>query len=125
MSSVPVSVIVVNYNRADALLECLDSVMSQSAAPAEIIVVDNGSGDGSVKAARERFGDKVRMVELAENLGFAGGNNAGIKQAQSEWIALINNDAPTRTSGWWPAGSSGPTAATCSTTPGWDCGPTA
>ena len=57
----------------------------------ETILVDNGSTDGSVEFVRERF-PWVRLVTLAENRGFAGGNNAGVREARGEYVALLNND---------------------------------
>lgn len=88
-----VAVVIVNYNRAAMLAECVRSVLAGTRTPDETIVVDNGSSDGSADRVAAEFKDRVRLVRLSENLGFAGGNNAGIKEAQSEWIALINNDA--------------------------------
>ncbi len=88
-----VSVIVVNLDRADLLRECLASLLSQGYPAFETIVVDNGSSDGSV-ALVEGWGDpRLRLVRLAENRGFAGGCNAGLRVARGEWIALLNNDA--------------------------------
>lgn len=57
----------------------------------EIILVDNGSRDESVKFVRERY-TSVRVISLPDNLGFAGGNNAGIRNAVGKYIALLNND---------------------------------
>jgi GT2 family glycosyltransferase len=57
----------------------------------ETILVDNGSRDGSVEYVRERYRD-VKVVSLPRNLGFAGGNNAGIRAATGKYIALLNND---------------------------------
>ena len=54
--------------------------------------MDNGSTDGSAEWVRQNF-HEFRLVQLNDNRGFAGGNNAGIMQARGEWIALINNDA--------------------------------
>ena len=91
--AVPVSVVIVNYNRAQLLCECVSSVLGQVSRPAEVIVVDNGSSDGSADLVERSFGGEVRLIRLEKNLGFAGGNNVGIRAAGSEWIALINNDA--------------------------------
>ncbi len=88
-----VSAIVVNYNRARMLIECVDSLVRQTVPLHEIIVVDNGSSDGSADLLRRAHGGWVKIVELDENLGFAGGNNAGAREASGEWLALINNDA--------------------------------
>ncbi len=89
----PVSVVVVNYNRAELLLACVRSLLVQDRPAAEVIVVDNGSTDGSAEAVEREFGARVRLIRLADNLGFAGGNNRGAREASAEWLALINNDA--------------------------------
>jgi GT2 family glycosyltransferase len=57
----------------------------------EIILVDNGSHDGSAAFVREQFPD-VRLLALEENLGFTGGNNRGVAEARGEWLAFLNND---------------------------------
>jgi GT2 family glycosyltransferase len=94
----PVSVIVVNWNRAGFLKDCLCALSRQSYSNCEIILVDNGSSDGSVSLVKENF-PEVKVVELAENGGFTGGNAAGLKVANGEFIALVNND--TRTERDW------------------------
>jgi N-acetylglucosaminyl-diphospho-decaprenol L-rhamnosyltransferase len=88
-----VSVVIVNYNRAALLREAIASVLAQTQPPAEVIVVDNGSADGSADAVEREFGPAIKLVRLDHNLGFAGGNNAGVRVATGEWIALLNNDA--------------------------------
>lgn len=87
------SIIVLNWNGETLLPDCLDSLIVQTYPRVEILVVDNGSTDGSVRLVRHRYGDKVRVIETGVNLGFAGGNNAGIREAHGEYILLINNDA--------------------------------
>ncbi|MBW6503937.1 glycosyltransferase family 2 protein [bacterium] len=86
------SVIILNWNGRHLLEECLDSVSSQSFRDFETIVVDNGSTDGSVDWLKDRFGDAVLTVALPSNLGFAGGNNAGIRVARGSYVILLNND---------------------------------
>lgn len=88
----PVSIIVVNWNRAGLLKDCLSALSCQSYSNYEIIVVDNGSADDSVTLVKEKF-PLVKLVELAENRGFTGGNAAGLEVADGEFIALVNNDA--------------------------------
>ena len=90
----PVSVIVVNWNRARLLQECLCALSRQSYSNFEIILVDNGSSDDSVSLVKENF-PAVKVVELAENRGFTGGNSAGLEVANGDFIALVNNDART------------------------------
>jgi GT2 family glycosyltransferase len=87
------SVVIVNYNGARYLRECLGALRSQSIAPhrVEVIVVDNNSSDGSADLIRTEF-PWVRLVKLRENQGFAGGNNAGFLRAHGDTIVLLNND---------------------------------
>jgi GT2 family glycosyltransferase len=58
-----------------------------------VIVVDNGSTDGTVEFLRARYGDRIRRVSLDRNLGYGGGNNRGIETARGEHLLLLNNDA--------------------------------
>lgn len=83
--------VIVNWNGRHLLGECLTSLLAQQAAGIEIILVDNGSDDGSAEYVREHYRD-VRVVSLPENQGFAGGNNVGIGIAAGKYIALLNND---------------------------------
>jgi len=86
-----ISVIIVNWNRKELLNACLDSLVAQSFKNFEIIVVDNGSTDGSNEMIREKF-RQVRLIELGKNTGFCYANNVGIKESKSKYIALLNND---------------------------------
>jgi len=87
-----ISVIIPNYNGASYLEPCLDSVLLQSAGPdIEIVLIDNGSTDGSVAWVRERF-PSVRVIANAENLGFTRAVNQGIAAASGELLLLLNND---------------------------------
>lgn len=87
-----VSVVVVNWNGGDLVLECLRSVTGQSRPPDEILVVDNASADGSPDRIAAEF-PSVRLIRNEKNLGFGGGVNLGARQAAGEWIALLNSDA--------------------------------
>jgi GT2 family glycosyltransferase len=89
----PVSVIVVNWNGAAHLPECLASVAGQSYPALELVVVDNGSTDSSLTFLRSLAGDRLTLIEAGTNLGFAGGNNLGIRASQGSYVALLNNDA--------------------------------
>ncbi|HEY6837991.1 MAG TPA: glycosyltransferase family 2 protein [Geobacteraceae bacterium] len=89
--SVRVSVIIVNWNGLEHLGPCLESLERQTFRDFEVVVVDNGSADGSVAFLRENH-PRVRVVELSENRGFATGNNAGFAVAQGEFIVTLNND---------------------------------
>ena len=86
-----VSVIIVNWNGLEHLPECLESLQNQSFRDFEVILVDNGSIDGSLSYLRENQ-PWVRVVPLAGNRGFAGGNNAGLAVAKGEYIVTLNND---------------------------------
>jgi GT2 family glycosyltransferase len=90
---------VVNWNRRELLRACLESLTRQADLDFEIIVVDNGSGDGSAELA-ENFGAKV--IRNSENRGFCAANNQGIAEARGEFIALLNNDAEAE-AGWLAA----------------------
>ena len=88
-----VSIIIVNYNGKELLKECLDSVLAQSYGDFEILLVDNGSTDGSVDYVVTNYTDnRIRFVLSKENLGFAGGNNLGYKHVKGDYVVLLNND---------------------------------
>lgn len=87
-----VSVIVANWNRRELLRACLKSLDTQTASEFEVIVVDNGSVDGSAEMVEQEFA-RARLIRNSENRGFCAANNQGIAAAQGEFIALLNNDA--------------------------------
>jgi GT2 family glycosyltransferase/glycosyltransferase involved in cell wall biosynthesis len=99
-----VSVIIVNYNTREQTLECIESVYAEAAVSARsaapfppaldkltVIVVDNGSVDGSADAIRERFPAAV-VIEAGDNLGFARGVNRGVAASTDEYVLLLNPD---------------------------------
>jgi GT2 family glycosyltransferase len=86
-----VSVIVLNWNGKEHLLECLGSLVKTAYSPVELLVSDNGSTDGSVEHVRSSF-PSVRVLENGKNIGYAGGNNNGIGIAQGEYVVTLNND---------------------------------
>ena len=86
-----VSVIVLNYNAGELLLNCVDSLKKSAYTNLEILVVDNISTDGSQKKCKEKFPD-VELIQNNENLGYCGGNNVGIKKAKGEFIVILNPD---------------------------------
>ena len=93
------SVIIVNYNVKYYLDQCIRSVLrafEEMYTPAEIIVVDNHSADGSVDYLEQRYPQKlypmVRFVRSAHNLGFARANNIAIRQSRGEYVLLLNPD---------------------------------
>jgi GT2 family glycosyltransferase len=89
-----VSILVVNWNGARLLESCLASVHAQDYQPFELIVVDNGSVDGSAEiAARD---EAVHLIRNVDNLGFAVANNIGIDAAGGEFVLLLNYDVRLR-----------------------------
>ena len=85
------TVIIPNYNGKNHLDGCLRSLRKQSFKNFSVTVVDNGSVDGSVEFLRKRF-PEVHVIELPENTGFANAVNVGIKDADSRYVFLLNND---------------------------------
>ena len=88
-----ISVVVLNYNGKDHLEHCLPSVLALDYPDNRIerILVDNASLDGSAEYAEAAF-PQVKILRTPRNLGFAGGNNWGAKQASGEYLAFLNND---------------------------------
>ena len=91
MPKTSVSIIIVNWNGGSLLLKCLDSVKQQTTPPEQIVVVDNGSTDGSIELA-ENFPD-IKIIRLGKNLGFSVANNLAIALCETDYIALLNPDA--------------------------------
>ncbi len=87
-----VSVIVVTWNGRQWLDRCLTALLALDPPAAELVLVDNGSTDGTAAYVRERY-PSIRVVALGRNEGFAGGNNAGARHATSTYLAFVNNDA--------------------------------
>jgi GT2 family glycosyltransferase len=89
----PVSVVVVNFNAGDELLQTVSSALASSV-PVEVLVVDNASTDGSRERLAERYAEepRVRILRNDENLGFAEASNAGIAEARGGHILLLNPD---------------------------------
>lgn len=86
-----ISIIVLNWNGRQFLPECLDSLAAQTLRDFEVVLVDNGSADGSAQLVRDAY-PWVKLVELPENVGFAAGNNGGLEAAAGEYIVALNND---------------------------------
>jgi len=76
------SVLVLNWDRKDDLIDCIESLTKQTYTNTEIIIVDNGSSDGSQDAVRKKY-PEVKLIENEKNLGFAKGNNIGIKKRKA------------------------------------------
>ena len=85
-----ISVVIPTLNRINTLQRALDSVINQTYKPAEIIVVDNGSSDGTLKFLREQY---PKVTILTENkIGVSSARNKGIKKSINQWIALLDSD---------------------------------
>jgi N-acetylglucosaminyl-diphospho-decaprenol L-rhamnosyltransferase len=91
-----VSIVIVNWNTKALLADCLASIEANPPAGAyEVIVVDNGSTDGSVETVRESF-PQVRLLVNGDNAGFAGANNQGIAHSSGAYVLLLNSDTVVR-----------------------------
>lgn len=86
-----VSAIIVNYNGRQFVQDCLTSLLSQSRAVNEVIVVDNASTDGSMQQLEADF-PSIKAIALEHNVGFPAACNRGIQEATSDLIAILNND---------------------------------
>jgi len=86
-----VSIVIPNWNGKRFLPGCLDSLSKLEYGKVEIVVVDNGSSDGSIELLRNQY-PQVRLVRFEKNTGFSVAVNAGIENSQGEFIALLNND---------------------------------
>jgi GT2 family glycosyltransferase len=91
MGKPSITIIIVSYRCAEALVNTLESVVTQSYdGPVEVIVFDNASGDDTPAAAK-RFSE-VRLIESQENVGFAKGNNAAVNESRGEYLFILNPD---------------------------------
>ena len=86
-----VTVIIVNWNSGELLKQCLKDLRQQDLVPNRILVIDNGSTDGSIGAVEGM--SEVEVRKLGTNFGFAGGNNRALEQIDTEFVALLNPDA--------------------------------
>ncbi|NEQ47747.1 MAG: glycosyltransferase family 2 protein [Leptolyngbya sp. SIOISBB] len=92
MSAMQVSIIIVNYNGGDVIVDCLASIFQHFTQPqVEIIVVDNDSRDGSPELIEQQF-PQVKLLRQSNNLGFGAANNIGANQAQGTYLLLLNSD---------------------------------
>jgi len=86
-----VTIIIVNWNSGSMLRECLQHCLCQTVLPDAIIVVDNNSQDSSLDGVETV--PRVTVMRMAENLGFAAGNNRAIAKCVTDWVLLLNPDA--------------------------------
>jgi hypothetical protein len=90
-----VAIVVLTWNGKGLTLACLESLASLEYDAIDVIVVDNGSVDGTADAVRSAYGDRVTVIENSTNLGFSRGNNEGIRRALergADFVLLLNND---------------------------------
>lgn len=87
---VQLSVIIVTYNNQGTIKKCLDSVLKNTRG-CEVIMVDNYSEDGTMREVRE-IGSRVQVIASEKNLGFARGNNLGVKKSSGEYLVFLNPD---------------------------------
>jgi GT2 family glycosyltransferase len=87
-----VAVVIVNFDGERLLPECLAALHAQTLAPAEVLVADNGSRDGSLALLRAHR-PRVGVLALGRNLGFAAGANRGVAATSAPWVCVLNSDA--------------------------------
>ena len=85
------SVLILNWNGRDLLPACLDSLRAQTFRDFEVILVDNGSGDGSAEYVAAAY-PEVTLLALPTNTGFCGGNNAGYARASGDHDLIADDD---------------------------------
>ncbi len=85
------SVVIPAYNSAEFINDTIETALDQTYAPLEVIVVDDGSRDDTAAVVRQRFGDRVRVIQQ-ENAGPNAARNYGIREAAGDWIALLDAD---------------------------------
>ena len=91
-SSKKISYLIVTWNNADIIEECIDTLFAYSPFENEVIVVDNCSPDNTMQVVRDRYGDKVKLIDAGDNLGFAKANNLALQHATGEYICYTNPD---------------------------------
>lgn len=93
MDIVPkVSVIIPTFNRAHILKRAIDSVLAQTFADLELIVVDDGSTDGTTELISTFFDPRLRYLRQPKNLGVSAARNRGVREARGEWLAFLDSD---------------------------------
>jgi len=100
-AALPACIVIVTWNGRRWMDGCLSSVLALDPPAADVVVVDNGSSDGTVEYVRQAY-PQVRVVALDRNAGFAGGNNAGARHASARYLVFLNNDTEVER-GWLAA----------------------
>ncbi|MCH8549887.1 MAG: glycosyltransferase family 2 protein [Balneolaceae bacterium] len=86
-----ISVIIPTYNRRELVTRAIDSALNQTLKPAEVIVVDDGSTDGTAEMLESRYGERIVLI-TQQNRGVSAARNRGISKAKGEWIAFLDSD---------------------------------
>ncbi|MDI3318628.1 glycosyltransferase family 2 protein [Pinibacter soli] len=86
-----VSIIIINYNTFELTCNCIKSIIEKTAIPYEIILVDNASSECDANIFKEKF-PEILLIRSSKNLGFAGGNNLGIRASTGKYVLLLNSD---------------------------------
>ena len=86
-----ISIIVLNYNAGELLLNCINSIKKSTYQNLEIIVVDNISTDKSQEICKEKYPD-IKLIQNKKNFGYCEGNNIGIREAKGDFLVILNPD---------------------------------
>lgn len=86
------AVIIVNYNSGSNIVNCVNSILTQTCLPSEIIIVDNASTDDSLDLIKRNFGNIVSIIENGSNVGFAKAVNMALKNINKKYVLLLNPD---------------------------------
>lgn len=90
-----VFLLILTWNDKASVLECLESILNIDYDNLRVVVIDNGSEDGTQEALKSVYGDRIKLIENGKNLRFSRGNNAGIEYAlreKADYLMLLNND---------------------------------
>jgi GT2 family glycosyltransferase len=96
-----VCVVIVHYHGAEVLRKCLEAVFGTCYDNFRVVLVDNGSSDGSVNFVKSVYGDRLDVIRSEVNLGFVGGNNLALQRVKSKYVVLLNDDTVV-TPDWLP-----------------------
>lgn len=86
-----ISIVILNYNAGELLIDCIDSIQKSIYKNFEIILVDNVSKDSSHKKCKEKF-PNIHLIENVENLGYCEGNNVGLRVSKGKFVVILNPD---------------------------------
>ncbi len=87
-----ISHLIVTWNNEEIIANCIDTLLQYTPFDNEVIVVDNDSADNTCDLIRSRYGDKVKLIEAGENLGFSKANNVALAHATGDYIFFVNPD---------------------------------